>query len=69
MDLLVLILLIIVHFAFLFRIWSETGPLWAIGCLLIPFLTWLVAFLNWKVYRGYFLAELALGVVYVLLRQ
>jgi hypothetical protein len=33
----------------------------------IPFLTWLVAFMNWKVFRGFFLAELALAVVYFFL--
>ena len=59
--------LIVVHFAFLYKIWSELGFLLAVGCLLIPFLTWFVAFFHWRLFRSYFLAELALGAAFYLL--
>jgi hypothetical protein len=67
MEVILAVLLLVVHFAFLYRIWTEMGLLWALGCLVIPFLTWLVAFMNWRVFRGFFLAELALAVVYFFL--
>jgi hypothetical protein len=68
-ETIILLLLLVVHIAFVWRIWNEMGLLWALGCLLIPFLTWIVTFMNWKVFRGYFLAELALGVVLLFLGQ
>ena len=60
-------MLIIVHFAFLYKIWSELGFLWALGGLLIPFFTWLVTFFHWRLFRSYFLAELGLSAAFYLL--
>jgi len=69
MEIVLVVLFLIVHFAFLYRIWTEVGALWALGSLVIPFLTWLVAFMNWKIFRGFFLAELAIALAYVFLVQ
>lgn len=68
MDNIVLVLLAIVHLYFLYRVWTEVGMLWCLGCILLPPLALYIYYTDWSDFRGIFFTELVLVVVHVLVK-
>jgi hypothetical protein len=64
----VLGILLVVHLYFLYKVWSEVGFLWFLGCLVFPPLALYIFYSEWGMFRGIFFTELVLVIASALLK-
>jgi hypothetical protein len=59
-DLFLTVAIGVVYLVFVFRVWSDFGFLWALGCLIFPPVSLLILYQGWSQLRGIFFLELVL---------